>query len=74
MSAPSADEAAARDARNAFVFTQMNASQLGEIAALVDKGVVKVHVTKALPLEKAGEAQELLEAHGVVGKLVLTIR
>jgi NADPH:quinone reductase-like Zn-dependent oxidoreductase len=74
ISAPSPDEAVTHAARTAFVFTQMNAQQLGEVAVLVDKGVVKVHVTKTLPLEKAREAHELLEAHGVVGKLVLTVQ
>ncbi|MFC4764313.1 NADP-dependent oxidoreductase [Dyella koreensis] len=72
MSPPSAEQASARVARTAFIFTQTNAQQLAEVASLIELGSVAVHIAKTLPLENAREAHELLEAQGVLGKLVLT--
>jgi NADPH:quinone reductase-like Zn-dependent oxidoreductase len=43
--------------------------------ALVDTAdVLKVHVERALPLEEAAQAHELLQAGGHRGKLVLTVK
>jgi zinc-binding alcohol dehydrogenase family protein len=53
--------------------SRIRGSPAGKIA-LELRGAVKVHVTRTLPIENANEAHQLLEAHGVVGKLVLTIQ
>jgi NADPH:quinone reductase-like Zn-dependent oxidoreductase len=45
-----------------------------ELAALVSDGRLKVHVERALPLEEAAQAHELLQAGGHRGKLVLTVK
>jgi len=74
MGPPSADEAKAKGARAATVFTTTHAQQLSDIAALVDKGTVTSVVSKTLSLASAKEAHELLEARGFVGKIVLTVR
>ena len=42
-------------------------------AAMVDAGKLKVHVSHRLPLEQAGEAHRMIEAGGMVGKIVLTM-
>lgn len=73
LAPPSAEEAAARGVRTGLLFTQTDASQMAEIAGLIDRGVLTVHVAKTLPLENAREAHELLEGHGLVGKVVLSV-
>ncbi|MDD2684943.1 MAG: zinc-dependent alcohol dehydrogenase family protein [Gallionella sp.] len=46
---------------------------LEQAVAMVDAGKLKVHVSHTLPLEQAVEAHRLIEAGGMVGKIVLTI-
>ncbi len=42
-------------------------------AAMVDAGKLKVHVSHCLPLEQAAEAHRMIEAGGMIGKIVLTM-
>lgn len=42
-------------------------------AALVDTGKLAVHVSHRLPLEQAAEAHRMVEAGGMIGKIVLTM-
>lgn len=51
---------------------QVNTKQLGEIAALIDAGKVKVEVAAVFPVEDAASAYERLENGHVRGKIVLT--
>lgn len=51
---------------------QVNTKQLGEIAALIDAGKVKVEVAAVFPVEDASSAYERLEKGHVRGKIVLT--
>jgi NADPH:quinone reductase len=44
------------------------------MASLLDKGLLKAVVAKAYPLERASDAHAELEAGGVSGKLVLSVR
>ncbi len=46
---------------------------LEQAAALVDAGQLVVHVSHRLPLEQAAEAHKLIEAGGMIGKVVLTM-
>lgn len=46
---------------------------LEQCAALVDAGKLTVQVSHRLPLEQAADAHRLIEAGGMVGKIVLTI-
>lgn len=46
---------------------------LDRAAALVDAGQLGVHVSHQLPLEQAAEAHKLIEAGGMIGKIVLTM-
>ncbi len=46
---------------------------LEQAAALVDAGQLVVHVSHRLPLEHAAEAHKLIEAGGMIGKVILTV-
>ncbi len=70
---PSAEKAAAHGVRQAFVFMQPNASQLAEIATLVDSGKLKPVVGTVLPLSEARRAHELSETGHTHGKIVLRV-
>lgn len=70
---PSAELAAARGVRQAFVFIQPDAAVLAELAGLVDTGKLKVYVEAVLPLAEAKRAQELSQGGHVRGKIVLKI-
>jgi NADPH:quinone reductase-like Zn-dependent oxidoreductase len=58
--------------RTAFIVTQTSVKQLAEVASVVDQSEVTLNIAKTLPLEKAREANELLEVQSVQGKLVFT--
>ena len=73
VSAPSPEEAAKQGARQAYVFVQPNATELAEIAKLVDAGKVKPFVETVLPLCEARKAQELSETGHARGKIVLKV-
>jgi NADPH2:quinone reductase len=44
---------------------------LGECAKLFEDGRLKIHVSHALPLAEAVEVHQLIEAGGMMGKVVL---
>jgi NADPH2:quinone reductase len=46
---------------------------LNQCALWADKGLLKLHVSKVLPLEAAAEAHRLIEAGHTTGKIVLTV-
>ena len=73
MGAPPEADAKARGAKAVAVYTKTNASQLDEISKPIDAGSIRVKVAKALPLQAAQQAHELLERGGVHGKVVLTV-
>jgi NADPH:quinone reductase-like Zn-dependent oxidoreductase len=72
LTPPSPEEAAAHGVRQAFVFVQPNASQLAEIAKLVDSGKLKAILETILPLSEARRAQEISAGGHTRGKIVLT--
>ena len=45
---------------------------LKQCALWIDEGLLKLHVSKVLPLESAIEAHQLIEAGHTIGKIVLT--
>lgn len=67
------DAAKAAGKTGEFLFVSPNAGQLGEIAALIDAGTVKVGALATLPLADIAKAHDNSEAHRTVGKVVLTI-
>lgn len=55
-------------------FTQVNSERLSNLARLVEQKVIKVHVDKTFPLEKAGEALAYLQEGHARGKIVIKIK
>jgi NADPH2:quinone reductase len=47
---------------------------LEQVTAIVDAGELKVHVSHSLPLEQVDSAHRLIEAGGMVGKIILTMK
>jgi NADPH:quinone reductase-like Zn-dependent oxidoreductase len=70
---PSAEEAAAHGVRQASVFVQPSATQLTELANLVDSGKLKPVVETVLPLSEARRAHELSQTGHMRGKIVLRV-
>ncbi|MFE2408739.1 NADP-dependent oxidoreductase [Kitasatospora sp. NPDC059408] len=64
-------EAAGR--RFAGVSVEPDYAGLEAIAALVDEGLVRPHVSATFPLAEAGRAHELVASGSVRGKVVLTV-
>jgi len=46
---------------------------LNQCAQWADKGLLKLHISKELPLQKAAEAHKLIEAGHTCGKIVLSV-
>ncbi|MCC6427898.1 MAG: NADP-dependent oxidoreductase [Phycisphaerales bacterium] len=59
--------------RGTGFLVQPNADQLKEIAALIDGGKVKPHVTKVFPLAEAAQAHAKIEEGHTQGKIVLEV-
>jgi NADPH:quinone reductase-like Zn-dependent oxidoreductase len=57
--------------RAAFVVRRPNAAQLSEIAALVDRGVVRPVVERTFPLELVADAHRAIESGKTRGKIVI---
>ena len=70
---PSAEEAAKNGVRSASISAQPSASQLAEIAKLVDSGQLKPIVETVLPLSEARHAHELSQRGHARGKIVLKV-
>lgn len=70
---PSQATALEKGVRAVGLVMQPQASQLTEIAALLDSGKIKTVVGKVLPLAAARQAHELIENGGIRGKIVLQV-
>lgn len=70
---PSQATALEKGVRAVGLVMQPQASQLTEIAALLDSGKIKTVVGKVLPLAAARQAHELIENGGTRGKIVLQV-
>jgi NADPH:quinone reductase-like Zn-dependent oxidoreductase len=73
VSQPSQEEADSYGVRQSFVFVRNNATQLAEIADLVNSGMLVPVVENILALSEADHAQELSKAGHTRGKIVLQI-
>jgi NADPH:quinone reductase-like Zn-dependent oxidoreductase len=70
---PDQELARARGITALHFFEHFQGDQLREIARQIDAGRVRVSVAKVLPLERAGEAEELNRKRQVAGKIVLEV-
>jgi len=57
-----------------YVFVRPDTHDLEELGRLADAGQLRVPVAQAFPLERTAEAQELVAAGHVRGKVVVTLR
>lgn len=74
VQAPSEETAAEHNVRQAMVFTTPPIREtLTEIAALVDSGHIKPHVSTVLPLEEIARAHEMIDGRHTRGKIVLQV-
>jgi NADPH:quinone reductase-like Zn-dependent oxidoreductase len=74
VQAPSQETADSHGVRQAMVFATPPIGQvLTEVAALVDSGKIKPHVTTVIPLQETAQAHEIIERHHTRGKIVLQV-
>jgi NADPH:quinone reductase-like Zn-dependent oxidoreductase len=57
-----------------YVFVRPDTHDLEELARMADAGQLRVPIAKAFPLEQTAEAQRLVAARHVRGKVVITLR
>ncbi len=57
-----------------FLFMRADGQQLGEIASLVESGVIRPVIDKVFPFEKTGEALAYVESGRTKGKVVVDMR
>lgn len=62
------------DARGVSFVMKRNSSELGELAKLIDQGIVKPRLAEVLPLDEAKKAQDTLQRGHSHGKIVLEVR
>jgi NADPH:quinone reductase-like Zn-dependent oxidoreductase len=55
------------------VFVAQNPDQLAQIAALIDRGAIRVRVDHQFGLDQVGQAMELSKAGGISGKIVIDV-
>jgi NADPH:quinone reductase-like Zn-dependent oxidoreductase len=73
VQAPDKDLAAAKHLKAERYMAVPNGGELGEIAALIDAGKVKVVVARTFPLAEASAAHRFLEDEHPRGKVVLIV-
>jgi NADPH:quinone reductase-like Zn-dependent oxidoreductase len=66
--------AAARGVHYSFLFMRANGNQLGQITALIDKGIIRPVVERIFPFDDTNEALALVESGRVKGKVVVKLR
>ncbi|WP_374224609.1 zinc-binding dehydrogenase [Streptomyces sp. ISL-99] len=67
------EKAGSRGCRATAYLVEPDGHVLGEIARLIDSGVLLVEVEEVFPLEKAAEAHRHVESGRTRGKLVLRV-
>ena len=66
------EKAAAQHKKGIFFFVHSNSNDMDQIAALLQKKVLRAYVSQKFSFEEIRKAHELLESGKVKGKLVLT--
>ena len=67
-------KAAARGVHYSFLFMRANGNQLGQIATLIDKGIIRPVVERIFPFDDTNEALALVETGRAKGKVVVKLR
>jgi NADPH:quinone reductase-like Zn-dependent oxidoreductase len=66
--------ATARGVHYSFLFMRANGNQLGQITALIDKGIIRPVVERIFPFDDTNEALALVETGRAKGKVVVKLR
>lgn len=56
------------------ILVESNGDDIKQIAGLLEKGIVKSHISQLLPFEKMADAHLQIETGRTIGKIVLTIQ
>jgi len=67
-------KAAARGVDYSFLFMRANGNQLGQITALIDKGIIRPVVDRIFPFDDTNEALTFVEMGRAKGKVVVKLR
>ena len=70
---PDKAELAKREIRGESILVRPNASQLSDIAKLIEAKKIKSHVSQTFPLADAAKAHEQIESRHTRGKIVLSV-
>ena len=68
-----AEKSKARGVNGYYFSVQSNGEDMKKLAELLEKGIIRSHVSQTFPLDKIGEAHLQIETGRTVGKIVLTI-
>lgn len=68
-----AEKAKARGVNGFYFSVKSNGDDMKQIAGLLEKGIIKSHVSKIFPFEKMADAHLQIETGRTVGKIVVTI-
>ncbi|KIO77682.1 oxidoreductase [Pedobacter lusitanus] len=66
-------KATAKGINGYFIMVESNGTDLQQIADLLEKGIIKAHVSETYPFERMKEAHSAIESGRTVGKIVVTI-
>ncbi|MBB5636494.1 NADPH:quinone reductase-like Zn-dependent oxidoreductase [Pedobacter cryoconitis] len=66
-------KASAKGINGYFILVESNGEDMKQIAALLEKGIIKSHVSKTYPFEQLPEAHSAIESGRTAGKIVVTV-
>ncbi|QNL51287.1 NADP-dependent oxidoreductase [Olivibacter sp. SDN3] len=67
------EKAKAKGVKGYFILVQSNGSDMQKIATLLEKGILKAHVSSTYPFEQMADAHLQVESGRTVGKVVVTL-
>jgi NADPH:quinone reductase-like Zn-dependent oxidoreductase len=67
------EKAKAKGVKGYFILVQSNGTDMQEIAALLEKGTLKAHVSASYPFEQMADAHLQVESGRTVGKVVVKL-
>lgn len=68
-----AEKAKAKAVKGYFFSVQSNGDDMKKLAELLEKGIIRSHVSQVFPFEKMGDAHLQIETGRTVGKIVVTV-
>lgn len=67
------EKAKAKKINSYFILVQSSGSDMQQIAGLLEKGLVKPHISATYPFEEMANAHQQIESGRTVGKIVITL-